>query len=231
MIGLPVSLLQARASTRLYSSAHMSRWESWYHNDPRIPMAPLSRCALDAAGRFQEARCRTVLDLGCGAGRDSGVLAESGAAVVGVDAARSGIRLAQQRTAAIRFLVADARLLPFAPQCFDGIYCYGLLHEFVGPNAAADVTMLMAEIRRVLRPGVILALAVLHGDPEQGLPHVRLFTPAMFADATRDFVCLEQQLVTDTGCTGHTDYTVVYGVLRAHGAHYAVSDRSMCRGV
>jgi hypothetical protein len=60
-------------------------------------------------------------------------------------------------------------------------------------------------------------LTVLAGEPEAGLPHVQLFSEAMFLAATAPFMCIEQRLVDDVGCTGSRDYRVWYGVFERGG--------------
>jgi ubiquinone/menaquinone biosynthesis C-methylase UbiE len=106
---------------------------------------------------------------------------------------------------------ADAHQLPCSPSSFDGVYCFGLLHEFTGPSAVEDVNSVMKEVARVLRPKGKLVLAVLAGEPDQGLPHVRLFNEAMLDKATGKLTCLEKRIVNDIGCTGSSDYRVWRG--------------------
>jgi hypothetical protein len=52
---------------------------------------------------------------------------------------------------------------------------------------------------------------VLAGEPEQGLPHVRMFTQAMLLAATQVFSCVELTTLQDLGCTGSADYKVHLG--------------------
>jgi hypothetical protein len=53
-----------------------------------------------------------------------------------------------------------------------------------------------------------LILAVLAGQPEDGLPHVRLFTRAMFDAALCAFTVDACELLDDVGCTGRAGYRV-----------------------
>lgn len=186
----------------------LTRWETFYKEDLRVLAAPPSHAAVRAATCFAAAQAQRILDLGCGAGRDTRFLAECGFAVVGLDAARAGLALAQRASPRLPLLLGDARQLPLAARSVDGVYCFGLLHEFTGPTADADVAAVLAETRRVLRPGGTLILAVLAGDPEAGLPHVRLFTPAMLDMALRGFHVAERELLDDIGCTGREGYRV-----------------------
>jgi ubiquinone/menaquinone biosynthesis C-methylase UbiE len=181
-----------------------------------VESAPPTEFVRSAAAAFAAAGKRTILDVGCGAGRDAFYLADQRFDVTGVDLAESGLRIACRMAAmkptALRFVMADARDLPLPADSFDAVYCFGLLHEFTDSAADRDVEMVIAEIRRVLRPLGQLALAVLASDPAEGLPHVRLFTEKMFDDATRSLHMLHKRLCYDVGCTGRANYLVWSGI-------------------
>lgn len=170
----------------------ITRWQQFYCDDPGIATVRPSQCVQWAVEQFQQRAAARVLDLGCGAGRDTVVLAKHLPSVVGVDAAEAGLALASQqavlRERCVPLLQADARRLPFRPASFDGVYCFGLLHEFTGPRAEDDVQRVVDNIHAVLRQQSLLILAVLAGEPEQGLPHVCSFTQAMLLAATRAFL-------------------------------------------
>jgi len=193
----------------------LTRWQQFYSEDPKLADIPPSTCADRAAKIFTENNCRIILDLGCGTGRDSLHLAKNGSRVIGLDAARSGLLLAQKRTtksgSRISWIESDSRQLPFPDAFFDGVYCFGLLHEFVGETAREDVNQTMKEARRVLTPNGIAIIAVSAGDPEKGLPHVQNFSEPMFDASTAKFHCVEKKLYDDLGCTGRTDYKVWFG--------------------
>ncbi|WP_435016459.1 class I SAM-dependent methyltransferase [Tundrisphaera sp. TA3] len=91
---------------------------------------------------------RLILDLGCGKGRFAAHLRDQGANVVGVDLSAAMLAEASGFPRAR----ASARRLPFAAGTFDGIAAVEVL-EHVG-----DVGPVLAEIRRVLRPGGRLAI-------------------------------------------------------------------------
>ncbi len=193
----------------------LSRWQGFYLDDAKLGDIPPSACAKQAAGIFAENNSRVILDLGCGTGRDTLCLANGGAKVVGLDAAHSGLLLAQKRAQAsqlgIPWVESDARVLPFADATFEGVYCFGLLHEFVGESAVEDVSRVMGEIQRVLKPCGVAIVATAAGDPEKGLPHVQNFSEGMFDAATAEFGCIEKKVYDDLGCTGRTDYKVWFG--------------------
>lgn len=194
----------------------MTRWHQFYLNDERIQSTPPSACAQQAVEVFSQQRKQVVLDLGCGVGRDTFHLAEAGLSVVGADVAASGLEIAKRLKKIgqgdVLWARVDARALPFADVAFGGVYCFGVLHEFTGESWEEDVRNAMNEIRRVLAPQGVLVLAVLSGDPEVGLPHVRLFTEAMFDRAMQPFHLVEKTEYEDMGCTGCKDYRVWRGI-------------------
>lgn len=197
----------------------MTRWDNFYKDDSRILLARHTECANYAVKAFAEAKAHSILDLGCGVGRDGVVLANNGFTVTGTDVSQRALEhlknKIQSKPFSLNAIQADARLLPFSDNAFDGIYCFGLFHEFTGVSAEADVAGVMAEITRALKPGGILVLAVLAGNPKEGLPHVRLFTEQMLDQATRNFTCKDKQLYKDIGCTGSSDYKIWRGLYNA----------------
>ena len=199
----------------------ITRWDKWFcednlRKDERILMAPHSDSAKDAAAAFKSREIRLILDLACGVGRDTFYLEDCGFQMIGVDASINGLRVAQQkkltRGATCQLVTADARCLPFSNRSLDGVYCFGLLHEFTGEHSEQAVRDVMNEIKRVLADQGPLVLTALAGDPEAGLPAVQLFTREMFADFTRGLRPVEIRLDDDTGCTGRIDYQIWYGL-------------------
>ncbi len=159
---------------------------------------------------------RFILDLACGVGRDTFYLESRGLAVIGVDASFSGLRVAQQvrleRGAISELITADARHLPFKDGSFEGVYCFGLLHEFTGERREEEVEEVMGGVERLLCDEGVLVLAVLSGEPEEGLPAVQLSSRQMFEKATKGLQAIEVKMYDDVGCTGRADYHVWYGM-------------------
>ena len=194
----------------------MTRWQQFYLEDERVLSSTPSYCAKNAVEVFSKRSKSVILDLGCGVGRDTFYLAENGFFVIGVDAAESGLtiasRLRKSKGKEIIFVKADGRNLPFPDASFEGVYCFGLLHEFTRETKENDIRRVMSEIYRVLESTGVLILAVLSGDPDKGLPHVYLFTEQMFDAATQVFQIVDKKEYYDIGCTGKKDYRVWYGV-------------------
>ncbi|MHB8157164.1 MAG: class I SAM-dependent methyltransferase [Desulfocucumaceae bacterium] len=195
----------------------MNRWTGFYAEDPRVLSAPRSLCSEYAASKFRKHDCSSILNLGCGVGRDSFYLASQGLNVFSLDSAYTGLVKAQSLVPAdhankCRLIQGDALSLPFSDACFDGIYCFGLLHEFLPPDCDQAVEKVLSEASRVLRPQGLLILAVLAGDPTAGLPHVRLFTQEMTNFETYGLKCLETTKYHDIGCTGSNDYLIWRGL-------------------
>src|SRR5689334_1068931 len=101
---------------------------------------------------------RRVLHVGCGTGLLSAVLRDWGATVIGFDSSAKMLELARRRLGPdAELLVADLeRPLPFGDGAFDDAVAGLVLHYL------QDWTALLAELRRVLKPGGRLILAVDH---------------------------------------------------------------------
>ncbi|WP_198371331.1 class I SAM-dependent methyltransferase [Roseomonas rosulenta] len=132
---------------------------------------------LDFAAPGAQAR---VLDLGCGTGSLAQALVARapGIRVVGVDPSGAYVSHARRklRDPRIAFEVADARDLPFPDADFDAVLAL-LVLPFVPDTAAA-----LAQMRRVARPGAVVAAA--SWDSRGGYVAQRIFldTAAMLDD-------------------------------------------------
>ncbi|WP_425388653.1 class I SAM-dependent methyltransferase [Amycolatopsis jejuensis] len=101
---------------------------------------------------------RRILDAGCGPGAVTAALRERGAVVSGFDRSAKMIELARQRLGTETDLrVADiAQPLPYPDGAFDDVVAALVLHYL------EDWTAPLAELRRVLKPGGRLIVAVNH---------------------------------------------------------------------
>jgi len=105
-----------------------------------------------------------LLDVPCGFGRHAVPLAGAGYRVTGVD--RSGALLEEARRRAggerwPKFVQADYRELPFSDESFDTALNLFTSLGYLGDEEDVKV---LAQIRRVLRPGGKLVLETLHRD-------------------------------------------------------------------
>ena len=95
---------------------------------------------------------RIVLDLGCGTGPETGALADlPGVRVVAIDVDADALAEVPVRDNVLR-VRADATRLPLAQGAADAAYSFGLV-QVLGIGSDARVRHLMAELRRVVRPG------------------------------------------------------------------------------
>jgi SAM-dependent methyltransferase len=96
---------------------------------------------------------KTLLDVGCSWGRWCLAAAQLGYRPVGVDPSLGAIMAARRVTAQqgidARFVVGDARFLPFRDQSIDQVFSYSVLQHFSYEDAAEAV----ASIGRVLPAG------------------------------------------------------------------------------
>jgi len=100
---------------------------------------------------------RRVLEVGCGAAQCSRWLAERGVVAVGMDISVNQLRHARQVDPPADVVAATATALPFGDGAFDVAFAaYGAI-QFV-----ADLPRLLAEVRRVLRPGGRWVFSVTH---------------------------------------------------------------------
>lgn len=111
----------------------------------------------------------TVLDLGCGEGRHTiSARLHADVQVVGLDLNRQDLITARQRLADFNFndgnhcefVQASGLSLPFADDGFDQVICSEVLEHIVDYNGV------LAEIKRVLKPGGLFAVSVPRFFPE-----------------------------------------------------------------
>ena len=99
----------------------------------------------DAGGLCPTAQ---VLELGCGTGEYTALLAGTGATIAALDLSAELLHVARSRglPSVVRFLRGDAERLPFPDGQFDAVVGNAVLHHL-------RLDAALREIRRVLRPG------------------------------------------------------------------------------
>jgi ubiquinone/menaquinone biosynthesis C-methylase UbiE len=109
---------------------------------------------------FHSARGLKVLEIGVGMGADYLEWLKAGAQATGIDVSSNSITRARQRCEMAGFdpdlRVGDAEQLPFADNCFDRVYSYGVMHH--SPNTQQCIR----EALRVLKPGGQAKIMIYH---------------------------------------------------------------------
>jgi ubiquinone/menaquinone biosynthesis C-methylase UbiE len=154
---------------RAYFEDLASRWD-------RLPAAP---DAPVRTRRFVErmalAGARRVVDVGCGTGvlvTDLS-LALPGARIVELDLALAMVResVRKHRAPGVAGVCGDAGRLPLAPASCDAVVCFGVLPHL------GDLTRVMPELLRPLRPGGIIAIGHTMDSRELNAFHAALGEP------------------------------------------------------
>lgn len=104
--------------------------------------------------RLTAERRRTVLEIGCGPGRDGQVIAAAGFEYTGTDLSPGMVEVA--RTAGLDATVASATDLPFADHSFDAAWSMSTLMHLDD----TELDQALAEVTRVLVPGGLFAVGM-----------------------------------------------------------------------
>lgn len=191
--------LVARAKGLLRNAIYFGRsryWDTSERVNPDFPDANfinhrkvyqfISQCVND----------RVVLDVGCGTGYGTAMLAEHARNVAGIDYSKAAIKFARQRYAKPDFSVMDAHHLRFPDAAFDFVFSSENFEHLANQGAH------LLELRRVLMKGGICFIAT--PNPEAFIGErpnswhtkentydelVRLFRPVF-----NEFVILENSL-------------------------------------
>ncbi|HLF76913.1 MAG TPA: class I SAM-dependent methyltransferase [Dehalococcoidia bacterium] len=131
-------------------------WADTYDATPNPVVAMDARHSLrvltPAAGEL-------ILDAGCGTGRNLGAMVAAGAAPVGIDFSAGMLKIAHHEQPGVRLALADLqRDLPIRDASFDAVLC-----ALVGEHLA-DLPAVLAELRRVIKPGGRLVFSVYHPE-------------------------------------------------------------------
>ena len=155
-----------------------------------------------------------VLDLGCGEGTFTALLAEGGAQVVGVDIAEAALERARRRHPGLEFRLAPVEgPLPLEDGSIDVVWCSEVIEH------VADTARFLSEARRVLRRDGTLVLTTPHlgrarrtlialrGFEEHFDPvgeHLRFYTRVSLRDTLQDMGFAD------------VDVSAVGGLIRRH---------------
>ncbi|MFA4872586.1 MAG: methyltransferase domain-containing protein [Patescibacteria group bacterium] len=177
----------------------MNNAEYWKNKWAARPMEPPNRFAVRAYKFIQTKKFKTILDLGCGAGRDARYFSRKGLSVTAIDRSSSGIRAIQSRNSRIHCIPGDMRTVKLKKNSFDVIYAHLSLHYFDNRTTRR----IFQKIHRALKPkGLFFVKCKSIDDPLCGkgkkagpdmyyLGHVRhFFSKAYMAEMLTSFKIL-----------------------------------------
>ncbi len=105
----------------------------------------------------------TLLDVGCGGGRDAAFFAKRGLKVTGTDVSDVLIKLAQKQIPKATFICEDILKSKFPKNTFDGIWAHAILLHL----KRTDVPKAIKKFHSILKPGGILHIRVKKGTGEE----------------------------------------------------------------
>ena len=135
--------------------------------DRRIFHPRYMRLTADDSGKpfslfvdFNSLRGKDVLDVGCGSGIATQMLAEAGARVTAIDLTGWAVETTRRRLEAFGLngdvRQEDAERLPFPDESFDFVFSWGVIHH------SSDMDLALSELVRVCRSGGHVVLMVYH---------------------------------------------------------------------
>lgn len=150
-----------------------AHWQRTYQAHPGMYGEQPSAPARYAAETFAAADAREVLELGAGHGRDALHFARAGFTVLATDFSPTGLEqlhaaaVGQGLADRVRTAVHDVREpLPLPDASVDAVFAHMLLCMAL---STGEIEALVAEVRRVLRPGGTFVYTVRHtGDAHYG---------------------------------------------------------------
>jgi len=115
-----------------------------------------------------------VLDIGCGDGGLTSIMAERFKSVVGIDVNRDIVESAKKRFKNAHFICCLANDIPFADGFFDGAFCLQMLEHLF----EEDIEPTLMEISRVIKKGGYIVVAVPRAGDEDDAHHkMRAYDP------------------------------------------------------
>jgi SAM-dependent methyltransferase len=148
---------------RAARDAQQEHWTKTFATDADA-FGHTSDFARDTLVRFEVEGVRDLLELGAGQGRDTIVFAQAGLRVTALDYAPGALAQLEARARALGVAdlvatrVADVRRpLPVRDAAFDACYAHLLFNMAL---TTGELEALVAEVRRVLRPGGVLSYSV-----------------------------------------------------------------------
>lgn len=168
----------------------------------------------------------TVLDVGCGPGRDSNLLTQQQLNVTGIDLSHGFIEVAKRKYPSIAFLEGDMLSLPFPDKQFDGVWSNTSILHF---ETLKEVKLAIAEMFRALKVNGVLHLLVKArtGDEKTAIVtdklsnHDRFFQyfttdelTALIENAGFTMISIEQYPETDRVPYGRPEVELIHALAR-----------------
>ena len=138
-------------------------WElAWREGRWEETSPPLAE-VVEFASELKREKARTILDLGCGAGRHAILLAKEGFQVVALDVSETALRTLDSRltnssVGKVALVEHEMNELPFIENYFDGVVSTNVLHH----GKLVEIKKTVDELYRVMKPeasGFIIALS------------------------------------------------------------------------
>lgn len=108
----------------------MKETNYWKNKWLNRPCEPANSFARRAYKLIEKKKLKTLLDLGCGDGRDAVFFADKGLAVTAVDFSESGLNKLKAKNGKIKCLLKDIRKMNFNKNSFEVIFAHLSLQYF-----------------------------------------------------------------------------------------------------
>ena len=194
------------------------QWEQIFRREGHVFPEP-APLVIRFADLLKEQGARSILDIGCGTGRHTILMAQRGMISAGLDESPTALRLAHEWLRRERLdadlILADMRqTLPFESDSFDAVLSTQVIHHAL----LRTVIGTAREIQRIVRTGghILISVparkAIAEDAPEhdeiepntfvptsgseKGLPH-HLFTPDEFRGIFPEFTVSDLRVVQD----------------------------------
>ena len=147
-------------------------WEKYYSSLHRLPRRLKSPVPLlvDELATFRRRHVKSVLDLGCGAGRNCLFLAKEGFNLVSLDLSRSALRIAnawlhKERSMNLGLTRGTMTNIPFSNGCLDAVISISVIHHAI----KKDIQKIVLEVHRILKKnGIFFTNIASIEDPRRG---------------------------------------------------------------
>jgi len=168
-------------------------------------------------GLFKKNKVKKVLDLGCGAGRNTWYLADKGFEVYGLDNAPTGLKILKkaltERGLTANLKVGDAfEKLPYADNFFDALVSVQVMQHAKEPVILRAIN----EITRVVKPGGLVFITLCGRCSKGKVRYCLVLTANKIAPNT--------YVPTQGNETGLTHFIYNKELIKKHYKNFAITD-------